>query len=77
MINRKIRQFKYVLPLIALSMVSTVATAQMGSDRDNKIIFTPYLWGTAISGTSTIGMLPPLEIDASFSDLFSNLNFAA
>ena len=32
---------------------------------------------TALSGTSTIGDLPPLELDASFSDIFSNLNFAA
>lgn len=68
---------KFILPLFAISMISTVATAQDSSDKDNKIVLTPYLWGTSINGTSTIGLLPPLDIDASFSDLFSNLNFAA
>ncbi len=68
---------KFILPLFVICMISTVATAQNSSDKDNKIVLTPYLWGTSISGTSTIGMLPPLDIDASFSDLFSNLNFAA
>jgi len=57
-------------------MVSTVATAQSSSGKDTKVIFAPYVWAQALSGTSTIGILPPLEIDASFSDLVSNLNFA-
>ncbi len=77
MISYSDRLGKFILPLFALCMISTAATAQSSSGRDTKIVFAPYLWGTSISGTSTIGTLPPLDIDASFSDLFSNLNFAA
>ncbi len=77
MIGSKTSRGRLLLPLIAMCVLSTAATAQNFSGEDNKIILAPYLWGTAISGTSTIGTLPPLEIDASFSDLFSNLNFAA
>ncbi len=72
----KDRIAKFTLPLFVICMISTVATAQNSSDKDNKIVLAPYLWGTSISGTSTVGMLPPLDIDASFSELFSNLNFA-
>ena len=70
------RYGRFIISLIALCMVSTVATAQSSSGKDTKIIFSPYVWGQALSGTSTIGMLPPLDIDASFGDLVSNLNFA-
>jgi hypothetical protein len=57
-------------------MLSTAALAQSFDKDSNEIILAPYLWGTAINGTSTVGVLPPLDIDASFSDIFSNLNFA-
>ena len=40
------------------------------------ILFTPYLWGTDLEGTSTVGTLPPLELDVSFSDILSKLNIA-
>jgi len=65
--------------LVALIMAisTSPANAQSSSQDDDGIFFTPYLWMTALSGTSTIGALPPVEIDASFSDIFSNLNFAA
>lgn len=54
------------------------ANAQgMSPGEDKSVILAPYLWGTSIKGTSTIGTLPPLDIDASFGDIFSNLNFAA
>ncbi len=65
--------------LVALIMTISAgpANAQSTSRDDDGIVFSPYLWMTALSGTSTIGGLPPVEIDASFSDIFSNLNFAA
>jgi hypothetical protein len=47
------------------------------SDSEWEILFTPYLWGTDLDGTSTVGDLPPLELDASFGDIVSNLNMAA
>ena len=63
-----------------LTLVIAAWSASAGAqstDRDGKQwIVSPYLWGTALSGTSTIGVLPPLAIDASFSDIASNLNFA-
>jgi hypothetical protein len=61
---------------MAFLLIPTLSAAQNISGSDNEIVFAPYLWGTAIDGTSTVGALPPLDIDASFSDLFSNLNFA-
>jgi hypothetical protein len=77
MISRKNRRFKSILAVVALCITSASASAQTAWDKDNKIVLAPYLWGSSISGTSTVGVLPPLDIDASFSDLFANLNFAA
>jgi len=67
---------RIVLQIVAISMLSTTALAQSFDKNSNEIILAPYLWGAAIDGTSTVGALPPLDIDASFSDIFSNLNFA-
>ena len=72
---RKILQTAFVLG--ALGLWSAAAMAQSSGDSGREIVFAPYLWGTAIDGTSTIGTLPPLDIDASFGDLLSNLDFAA
>ena len=35
-----------------------------------------YLWAPGISGSTRIGRLPTVDIDASFSDLWDNLDFA-
>jgi hypothetical protein len=59
--------------VLALLLLSSAATAQSSND-DSKIILAPYLWGTSLNGTSAIGALPPLDLDASFG--FSNLNMA-
>ena len=72
----KKKNHRVILSMVIFCLLSTVATAQSSSGNDSKIIFTPYIWGNALSGTSTIGMLPPLDIDASFGDLLDNLNFA-
>ncbi len=61
--------------ILILALWSTTSIAQNKND-DSKIILTPYLWGTSLNGTSTVGTLPPLDIDASFGDILSNLNFA-
>ena len=37
---------------------------------------TPYLWATAIDGDVGIGRLPAVEIDADFSDVLDELDFA-
>ena len=65
-----------ILILGAMCVWSSAALAQSSGESGRSIALTPYLWGSSISGTSTIGMLPPLDIDASFGDILSNLNFA-
>ena len=67
---------KITAAVLVLAFWSSASVAQNKND-DNKIILAPYLWGTSLNGTSTVGTLPPLDIDASFSDILSNLNFAA
>jgi len=64
------------LVLLTLGLMSPAVMAQSFDKESNEIVLTPYLWATAISGTSTVGTLPPLDIDASFSDILDNLNFA-
>lgn len=65
-----------ILSVMAIASLSVTATAQTIGGDSKEIVFTPYLWGTALSGTSGFGTLPPLDIDASFGDIFSNLNMA-
>jgi hypothetical protein len=63
--------------LLTFGAIGGAASAQgLTPGEDKSVVLAPYLWGTSIDGTSTVGALPPLDIDASFSDLFSNLNFA-
>ncbi len=73
----KPRKFaRNILMLSALCVCSAAAMAQGSGEKSREIILAPYLWGAAIDGTGTVGNLPPLAIDASFSDILSNLNFA-
>ena len=67
---------KLLAAVVILAFWSSGSVAQK-SGNENKIVLAPYLWGTSLNGTSAVGTLPPLDIDASFSDIFSNLNFAA
>lgn len=75
MINELCKFSRSVVLVAAISLISTAALAQ-GAGKGREIILAPYLWATAIDGTSTVGALPPLDIDASFSDLLSNLEMA-
>lgn len=72
-VARKIQQGLLALMLL-LSAVA--ASAQGFMEKERGVIFAPYLWGTGISGTSTVGALPPVDVDADFGDLLDNLNFA-
>jgi len=71
---RKALQISFAL--VALGGGSSAAMAQSSGDDGRSITLTPYLWGTSIDGTGTVGGLPPLEIDASFGDILSQANFA-
>ena len=74
--NRSLGITAATLLALVITAWSASASAQSTSGDDSEWIFSPYLWGTALSGTSSIGSLPPVEIDASFSDVLDNLNFA-
>ena len=69
------RRGRLILSLVALCLIPTLSSGQTFSGEDKKIYFAPYLWGTAISGSTTLGPFPPADIDASFGDLLENLNF--
>jgi hypothetical protein len=45
-------------------------------DNEWEILLAPYLWTTSLKGTSQVGALPPMTVDAGFKDLVSNLNMA-
>jgi len=74
--DHKLKVLQVILILLTVGLLSSNASAQSFDKNANEIILAPYLWGTAISGTSTVGALPPLDIDASFGDILSSLNFA-
>ena len=37
----------------------------------------PYMWATGISGSASVANLPEVPVDVSFSDIISDLDFAA
>ncbi len=65
-----------LMAFVALGGGASAAMAQGSGDDGRSISLTPYLWGTSIDGTATIGSLPPADLDASFGDILSNANFA-
>jgi hypothetical protein len=75
MIGSKMRRGRLILSLVALCLIPALSSGQTSSDDDKKIVFLPYLWGSAVSGSAAIGILPPVDVDASFGDIFENLNF--
>lgn len=44
-------------------------------DSDWEFLLSPYLWGVSLKGTSRVGILPEVDVDASFSDILDNLQF--
>ena len=69
-----------VLSLSALLLFATPLTAGVvredKGDSDWEILFAPYLWMTGIDGVSQVGILPPMDVEADFGDIVSNLNMA-
>ncbi len=76
MSNRPRKYAKDILLLGVLGLWSAGALAQSSGEKSREIILAPYLWAASIDGTTTIGNLPPLAVDASFGDLASNLDMA-
>ena len=67
------RVFCGVILVLCFSTVNAADNDKEGDDRWN-ILLTPYLWGISLDGQTAIGPLPPVDIDASFSDIFDALN---
>lgn len=63
---------------IAVSAVIAAAPLQAQDEGEWDITVAPYLWLSAQDGTtSVVTELPPVEVDASFGDIFENLDIAA
>jgi hypothetical protein len=60
---------------VILAGWATPATAQATSDKWN-VFVAPYLMGAAMSGETTVRGVD-VDVDASTSDIFSNLRFGA
>jgi hypothetical protein len=48
--------------------------AQAAEDKWS-VVLAPYLWGTSLDGQTGVGPIRPIDVDASFSDVFDALNF--
>jgi hypothetical protein len=64
--------------IILLAMLAApFGFAQAAEDDDRwEIVLAPYLWGVSLDGKVGIDPLPPVNVDASLSDLLDYLNFA-
>ena len=67
--------FTALLLVLAVPTRAGVVREDKG-DTDWEILLAPYLWMTSIKGTSQVGTLPPMDIDAEFGDIISNVNMA-
>lgn len=71
-----------VLQLLAAGIVLlTLASAALAADPDEDVWTfraAPYFWATSLDGdVATISGIPAADVDASFSDIWDNLNLAA
>jgi hypothetical protein len=78
MISR-VERVSLVRALICAVLVlgcSSAANAEDGKEGDDSwnIVLAPYLWGISLDGKTAIGRLPPVDIDAPFSDIWDALN---
>jgi hypothetical protein len=65
-----------LLVLVYLTWVPVGSAQGQDVSDEWQVRVAPYLWGMSIEGQSTIGTFPPVDIDAGFDDIFSNLNLA-
>jgi hypothetical protein len=66
---------KAMLGLLGIMLVATLAPAAADAADDWKFAVTPYLWGAGVNGTATVKR-HEADVDQSFSDLLSDLDFA-
>ena len=70
---------KFLVGIVAFAMTAQVSAGVVRDDKgdtDWEFILTPYLWAISLNGTNQVGPFPPTDIDASFGDIFDNLNMA-
>ena len=72
----KNKAISLVLGVLSLSLVSTVQADESTGASAWSHEAEPYLWGAGISGRASLGRATGLPVDASFSDLMDNLEFA-
>lgn len=82
MSNRTLRRYGLTAAIAALLLGNTLSAAAQqapGTSADSwEFTLTPYLWGAGQSGSVRIGQrLPALNVDASFSDILSNIDWGA
>ncbi len=67
-------RFRY----LGVALVAIGAFTQAAQAQDNwKWRVAPYLWATSLQGrVATVPGVPPADVDASFSDILDNLDFA-
>ena len=66
------------LSLLALgSRLPAQEPAPPASGSEWEFTIAPFLWAAGLDGAIGIGPLPEADVDAGFSDLFENLDFAA
>ena len=65
------------LQLFSMLLCMNVTFLQAQNDRAWEFIIEPYLMLPSMNGTSGVGDLPDIEVDASVRDIFSNLKFGA
>lgn len=70
-------KLKTNLAMLFVLMAFMSNAQQSTSDNSWKFLIEPYLMFPSMSGTAGIRELPPLTVDASASDIFSNLQFGA
>jgi hypothetical protein len=59
-----------------VSPLAVPQAAPEASAEDSSFVASPYFWGASISGKTSQFGLPVIKIDADFSDIFQNLDFA-
>jgi hypothetical protein len=65
-----------MMMVVFLPTASAQLIRQDKTDADWEVLLTPYLWAAGLKGTTGIGTLPTLELDASFGDIAEQLDGA-
>jgi hypothetical protein len=70
--------YLWASPAIGADLISAAAPdAAPAAESGWTFSVTPYFWAAGLSGETSQFNLPVVDIDASFSDIFDNLDFAA